>query len=519
MLSSSTTPRPPKPWCHLPATPDPSTDAYELLEADAESAPATSREARRNQRRRRRRVVYSVLSLAGLGMLLSWHCWNAHSWGRASSSGRQSKSADPPLYEVYRARERLLPQHTQNLSTTPDRDVGYLWFANHGEEFGWGNYMQEMLLNAYLAYAAGRSYVFDDYTWYKTGPEIVTSWKTGRRIPARIPLSALISGPIVGGEMPEGDASVRPRAVSREHFLNICPQSARVVLDTSAVNAGLDTDASVERTVQHWVAELAKIDSPCVEIAEESPALFSYNITNTPRVLSVFPTLSASPILSSFGWSPLILSEFYTNLHHFGSVADVVSTTSTTATPTSPLKGLLALHIRRGDYESWCGDAYKDGMGYTGFNSFPELSDRYPGPTQSKGKGKSKSKDELLSHCLPTIQQITTKVRAVLHGRIHDGPHGHPPLSRVYIMTNAGSAWLARLVRALRTSVGVDVAIATSDDLEMTWEGQYVAQALDMYVAQRAEVFIGNGFSSLTSNVVLLRMHNRELDVADTHFW
>jgi len=47
--------------------------------------------------------------------------------------------------------------------------------------------------------------------------------------------------------------------------------------------------------------------------------------------------------------------------------------------------------------------------------------------------------------------------------------------------------------------------ISTSRDMDIGWETKYVAQAMDMYVGQRAEVFIGNGFSSLTANVVLLR--------------
>lgn len=69
--------------------------------------------------------------------------------------------------------------------------------------------MEEMILDSYLAYAAQRAYVsltvlgtpkhslphryvFDNYTWDRYGPEI-SSWN-GKPIPARIPLSALISG-------------------------------------------------------------------------------------------------------------------------------------------------------------------------------------------------------------------------------------------------------------------------------------------------------------------------------------
>lgn len=70
--------------------------------------------------------------------------------------------------------------------------------------------MQDMIMNAHLTYLSGRtyvskvpyispsahknprSYVFDDYTWEKEGPEFS---KFGNNwIPSRIPLSALISG-------------------------------------------------------------------------------------------------------------------------------------------------------------------------------------------------------------------------------------------------------------------------------------------------------------------------------------
>ncbi|KAJ7765301.1 hypothetical protein B0H16DRAFT_1717847 [Mycena metata] len=61
--------------------------------------------------------------------------------------------------------------------------------------------------------------------------------------------------------------------------------------------------------------------------------------------------------------------------------------------------------------------------------------------------------------------------------------------------------------------------IGTSRDLELSWEQKFVAEAVDMHVAQRAEKFIGNGFSSLTSNVVMLRMSNPQLNTSDTHFW
>ncbi|KAF8342548.1 hypothetical protein F5887DRAFT_350555 [Amanita rubescens] len=48
--------------------------------------------------------------------------------------------------------------------------------------------------------------------------------------------------------------------------------------------------------------------------------------------------------------------------------------------------------------------------------------------------------------------------------------------------------------------------VITSNDLLLDAEQRYVGMAVDMAIAERAEVFVGNGFSSLSSNIVMLRM-------------
>ncbi|KAJ7112026.1 hypothetical protein C8R43DRAFT_153314 [Mycena crocata] len=440
----------------------------------------------------------------------------------------------PPLYEVYKERERHFPQHNLSLPAPEGAQAKFLWFDNHGENFGWGNYMQEMVLNAYLAYAAKRAYVFDNYTWARTGPEISTFHTTGKEIPARIPLSAIISGPIIGGPMPIHDRAVVPRAVHREWYLSVCPESERVVLDTRKIQDTLPANATLSEIVERWVAVLGAISSRCVELWWNSPALFSYEITNTERVLDAFPALSRSPVLSDFGWSPLILAGFQNNSQHFAALASSGSSTTaiepssssslnstSTTTDTSPLRGLLALHIRRGDYEIWCPEAYKSAMSYTGFNSFPALPEHF---APFLPNGTQVSEEEMRRHCLPDVQEIVERVVAVAAVGAGDKlddidrPVVEGGIRRVYVMTNAKGPWLAELRAALEAAMP-GVGVSTSRDLELSWEGQYVGEALDMYVAQRAERFIGNGFSSLTSNVVLLRMHSSELDPLDTHFW
>ena len=73
-----------------------------------------------------------------------------------------------------------------------------------------------------------------------------------------------------------------------------------------------------------------------------------------------------------------------------------------------------------------------------------------------------------------------------------------PLLSRVYVLTNGRPEWLAELKEALQADArasGLEewIHIGTSRDLRLTKEQQHNAQAMDMAVAQRAEVFLGNG--------------------------
>lgn len=198
----------------------------------------------------------------------------------------------------------------------------------------------------------------------------------------------------------------------------------------------------------------------------------------------MFPALSASPILSDFGWSPLILEGFYDNIKYFASSSDLDgSTPLLTETPLAPLRGLLAVHIRRGDYETWCHDgAYLNAMPYSGFNSFPELSDKYTSPPRDKKHAHS---EKTRKHCLPTIPEVVQRILAV------SAPH----ITRVYVMTNAPRPWLTKLKGALHTARHWADGVGTSRDLQFSWEGKFVKGAVDMYVGQRAERFIGNGVS------------------------
>lgn len=96
-------------------------------------------------------------------------------------------------------------------------------------------------------------------------------------------------------------------------------------------------------------------------------------------------------------------------------------------------------------------------------------------------------------------------------------------LRKVFIQTNGKAEWLKEVKQALLADVGrskvpVDASrapeegwafewhwedVITSRDLEIGWEEKPVAQALDSYISQRAEVFVGNGVSLFAYGLLL----------------
>ncbi|KAG2040086.1 hypothetical protein BDR03DRAFT_950245 [Suillus americanus] len=399
----------------------------------------------------------------------------------------------PPLYEDYRRREQNL-EHYKEYKTS--KDVKYLWSAKHADKSGWGNVMQDYVMNALLAHDTGRSFVFDDYVWNPDGSRF--SYYNGHLIPSRIPLTALLGGVVVGGEMPPGDTT--PRAVSKDFFNKVCPRPT-VVQVTEVNDNGMPFDESVPVSYifEKWLEKINSIEDPCVEIdsdpGPDSHPVFEYMIFGQDRMLSIWKYLKDSPVLTHWRWSPLIHNAYRQNRHIF----EGLSGSAVTENYTAPIPGLLALHVRRGDFQEHCVHLANWSSNWNAFNMFPEFSDKFQRPTDGGwGETSEKNMQMYMQRCFPTIDQIVEKVVRV---RVES----EQPLTHIYIMTNGVGAWVEELKEALRNSGDWD-QIKSSRDLDITWEQKSVVQALDMLVAQRSEVLIGNGWSSLTSNVVMLRM-------------
>lgn len=255
------------------------------------------------------------------------------------------------------------------------------------------------------------------------------------------------------------------------------------------------------------------------------------------RLLDIWPVLSESPIVKLFGYSPLIHSAFEVNRDLFTtlpiqepyfpcssapgpSLEDALQAhpPARCSDPYQPIPGLLALHLRRGDFADHCAHLARWGAAWMGFNSFATFPDQWASPA---GGGWGETTDENMAlymrRCFPTVKQIVARVDEI---RLHPASKG---IKDVYIMTNGKADWVDELKGSLRAMGGWD-KIASSRDMTISAEQKEVAQAVDMMIGERAQVVVGNGvslsvftgdailivaffqWSSMTSNIVMMRM-------------
>ncbi|EIW51761.1 uncharacterized protein TRAVEDRAFT_156917 [Trametes versicolor FP-101664 SS1] len=369
--------------------------------------------------------------------------------------------------------------------------------------------MQELILNSYLAYKAGRSFVFANYTW--TDDSSLYSDVDGKKVTSQIPYSVMIRGPSIGDPFPEGAHA--PSAVSREYFEQICPR--KMSISREAVQGSLSEPLNAEAITNAWLARLANVQEPCVQAERDSGQL--YDFLDRKAMLDIWSSLSRSPILTHFGWSSLVELAFDTNRDFFSSPTVLEPYLSgrpytTNADRYSMIPGLMVVHVRRGDYEQRCTDLADWGSTYLAMNSFPDLPDQYSPPLHGEGLAEVTRVRELVrSHCYPNVQEIVDRVKLVRESPAAQG------INRIYVMSDGDPTFLHELALALHHDAPWD-SIATSRDVILNVEQRFISQAVDMLVGQRAQVFIGNGFSSVTSNVVTMRLANR-FRHDSTRFW
>ncbi|KAJ7442736.1 hypothetical protein B0H11DRAFT_2347743 [Mycena galericulata] len=409
----------------------------------------------------------------------------------------------PPTYAAVRKLQAHLPQHNLSLPFPEGSTGRYVKFSNQLRGLGWNNCFGEVLMNAHLAYASERAYVFQDFHW----PPAHYRWPKAKWVDgvARTPLNAIVSGPVAGGAFATDDPA--PRAISEAWFDVVCPHVERRYIETIDVKPAVAHAPGVE-VFTHWRTLLRDAPERCVEIVvgkgDPLPQTFDLSLWGTPRLLSLWDSFSQSPISRLLSASPIVHDAVDRNADLFlprgpppGSIA-----------PRNTFPGMLAMHLRRGDYYGHCRwMAFRNTVFY-GWNLFPHFHDRFEFGTGVPGK-------RFLARCWPDIATVVKKAAEVRRDYL---AHGATDLNGtttrdvmldvMYLLTNDKSKWIDEVKDAMSKD---GWTVTTSQDLVLDAEQTDVSMAVDMEIGRRAEVFIGNGWSSLTSNIVYQRL----LDMRD----
>ncbi|KAJ8087492.1 hypothetical protein PM082_006323 [Marasmius tenuissimus] len=400
----------------------------------------------------------------------------------------------PPTFDDIRQYERDLPQHNltealYDTSLNPPGKRRYLRVEGSVSGVGLNNVLQQLLHLSFLAHKSGRAFVFEDYTWsHLPYPYTIDEFKLR---PARLPINAIVSGASSGGVL-STSRSASQRSVSLEFFHGICPPGDRVVISTADAPREAAVSSGVE-IIDWWLKRLHDVEEEqCVVIQSAKRQVFTWIYFGSSLPLSILPSLISSPTITHFLWSPLVMSAVARNFallqpSDAGSLLDAgIGTLST-------LEGLVAVHLRRGDFPVHCDYLRTQRETFSAFNKHEKLPDRFDLPPLPDSDASIKYYQE---HCFPDIEQIVAKLNQVRQD--------NPSLRRVFLLSNGSRWWLYRLSNKLRDDGWAD--IMNTNDLYLDSAQKQVSVAVDMVIAEKAEVFVGNGFSSLSSNVILLRI-------------
>jgi len=168
----------------------------------------------------------------------------------------------------------------------------------------------------------------------------------------------------------------------------------------------------------------------------------------------------------------------------------------------------MALHLRRGDFEGHCEWLKPQRTGFTTWATLPDLAHSTFPPSLDVANETS-----VYEHCYPSLRRILAAISHQAAERphlrrihiLHDGAIDHP---LVYLQYHKLKAALMDPGWAERNGWkgGPMVQVTQSSDLpagrgELDWK-----VCVDMELAVQAGAFVGNGYSSLSSQIIALRL-------------
>ncbi|KAF8312137.1 hypothetical protein DL93DRAFT_2229261 [Clavulina sp. PMI_390] len=459
------------------------------------------------------RVVLACVLVAWASLQLYWFCYL------------------PPLYLDFVDSEEIRPQHNESLPFPEGQHGRFIRFGNQLWGVGVNEALQEVFINSYIAHLSNRAYVFQPYQWdlaasnyiaiedesetTKSSSFVPSLLKPANYRPNRMPLSAYIQSPTIGvtstrKTSPHSNQS--PRAISEKWWNHVCPPEKQVFLNTDAINKqiGMDDINSFEGNViiERWAKYLRDLDAGCVHILKGTPRIIGDALFESDRINSIWKGFARSPVLTEFNWSPLVLQAVEHNAHLIRRASRLWNNKGT-ATDVDPAKEyvprLVAVHIPHGGWRSYCDEISEHGE-FNGWAHLTADSSRVL-PNADAWHPPWARKQYAFDRCfIDDVHRIARKLDSVRHTRVRDpyfADASRGDLDTLFVATDAEEDWIEDL-KAILAPRGWDVI--TSWDLELSARERGVSTAINMEILSRAEVFVGAGFSAMTSNVIQLRL-------------
>ncbi|CAE6441273.1 unnamed protein product [Rhizoctonia solani] len=422
-------------------------------------------------------------------------------------------SSEATNFEQIFVREAQLPQHNLSARYPEGQDGRFVRFSNQVWGLGWNNLLQERLLNTILAYESDRAPVFSPFEAWAHPPRD-DKIAAGQRKVLIIPSNALLSGPAAGASWGPGDH--HPRAISDQWWSIVCPLSKRTVIKADEIMEQIGKDLDGIEMLNRWTSLLKEIPGKCVEII--GTQVFDFYLIGSTRILSLWDVVSKHPAIQQLDDSEVVKAAVTKNLPKLQASEGFSWRPHTSKS--SVITGLMAIHIRRGDYlgdegqdNGHCLHLSKWGSTFSGWNQLPQLRDRFEPPPRGDiqwGTNTPELAEYYLRRCLPTPAQVVSRLRALRAE--------NRQVSHIFVATNAEERYLSELRVVLAADGWALDRIITSQDLELNWQATSVGMAVDMSILSRAEVFVGNGFSSMSSNIVMRRLATG-MKLDSVRFW
>lgn len=309
----------------------------------------------------------------------------------------------------------------------------------------------------------------------------------------RTPLNALISGPSAGGAWDPADPS--PRSISNRFLDKMCPPSERRIINTRDVKPAIYWEQNGAIIFEAWRKLLSEAPDRCIEIqpAQRSedgfPQTFDLWFWGSGKSNDLWDEYKDSAVSRLWKTSPIVESAVARNMH----LLSPRGPKPRLGVSSDPFDRMLAVHIRRGDFKEACLGLAQWNSTFYSWNLLSFLPDKFYHPPGWDVE-RNATITTYMEHCFPTEEYIMNKIRESRKAYIDAAEAGDMRyLDTIYILTNDKTEWIEELKRMLHED-GWNHVITTRQ-LELDAQQKDVGMAVDMDLARRAAVFIGNGVS------------------------